>query len=176
MLGAGKLGKVRLAHRQDRREKKYAVKSNPLAHIDRAHLRQFEKEAHLLRQLDHPNIVRLHEILKDNAHVHLVMDYCAGGELFAQINEAEKVEEKYAATIMQQLLYAIAYLHDRRICHRNVRPDNFLFAEKSKDSEIKLIDFGFSWSYSRRSLASITELQGITATADGLDVGDRKEN
>ena len=99
-----------------------------------------------------------------------------GGELFAQINEAEKVEEKYAATIMQQLLYAIAYLHDRRIFHRNVRPDNFLFAEKSKDSEIKLIDFGFSWSYSRRSLASITELQGITATADGLDVGDRKEN
>ena len=74
------------------------------------------------------------------------------------------------------MLFAVAHLHERRICHRNLRPENFLFAEKTLNSEVKLIDFGFSWSYQRRSLASITDLKNFVSGAYGLDEGNSKTN
>lgn len=147
MLGAGALGSVKLAHRHDQRGRKFAVKSIPLKNIRPSELLQFEKEVHLLRSFDHPNIVRLHEVYKDKSHIHLVTDYCAGGELFARINEAQHLEEKLVASLAQQLLFAVSHLHEKNICHRDIKPENFLFVDKFPNCEIKLIDFGFAWRY-----------------------------
>merc|ERR1719506_2760457 len=83
------------------------------------------------------------------------MELCTGGELFDRIvEEAEKhadegkegiaFDEKGAATYMQQILGAMRYLHDNNFVHRDIKPENFLLQNKSRDSPLKVIDFGLA--------------------------------
>jgi calcium-dependent protein kinase len=80
----------------------------------------------------------------DEENYHLVTEYCGGGELFDHIIERGRFSEIYASRIVRQILSAIKHLHDRNICHRDLKPENILFESKSKESQVKLIDFGLS--------------------------------
>jgi calcium-dependent protein kinase len=70
------------------------------------------------------------------------MEQCSGGELFGEIIKRQNFGESHAATILQQLLSALAYLHDRGIIHRDIKPENVLLEELNDIMNIKLIDFG----------------------------------
>lgn len=102
-----------------------------------------------MRQLDHPNIVRLFEVFQDDKRFYLVTELCTGGELFDEITKRSHFSEADAALITKQVLSAVAYCHSKNICHRDLKPENILLDSKAADSSnsIKVIDFGASQKF-----------------------------
>jgi len=100
----------------------------------------------VMRVLDHPNIVKVHESFEDRQNVFLVMELLAGGELFDRIVELDHFSETQAAIVMQQIFRIMLYLHEHHITHRDVKPENFLFQTKEpiESAVLKIIDFGLS--------------------------------
>ena len=74
----------------------------------------------------------------------MVTEYCSGGELFDKIISVGQFTEIDAATLFKQMMTALKYCNNRGICHKDLKPENFLFASKSQDMTLKLIDFGLS--------------------------------
>jgi calcium-dependent protein kinase len=109
---------------------------------------KFKEEINIMSKADHPNIIKLYEIYEDNRNLYLIMEECKGGELFDRIInkiEAGKMySEKEAANIFKQVMYAISYCHNQKICHRDIKAENILFLRAGDDSPIKVIDFGLS--------------------------------
>ncbi len=102
-----------------------------------------------MRQLDHPNIVRLYEVFHDEKRFYLVTELCQGGELFEEITKRANFNEQDAASIIKQILSAIAYCHSKSIVHRDLKPENILLEDKKDDGDfqIKVIDFGASMRF-----------------------------
>lgn len=107
----------------------------------------FMNEVAALKTLDHPNIIKLFEVYEDKKCVYLVQEFCEGGELFDYIAERDRLSEKEAARVFHQITSSILYCHKNCICHRDLKPDNFMLSKKSEDSPVKLIDFGLSRSF-----------------------------
>ena len=97
-----------------------------------------KQEAEILSQCDHPNIVKLYELAKQQKQMSLVMELCTGGSLMDRM----PYTEKKASHIMRQVTSAIAYLHSKNIVHRDIELTNILFETKDENSDVKLIDFG----------------------------------
>ena len=110
---------------------------------------RFMTETILLRNLDHPNILRLNEMYQDKRRFFVVTELCHGGELFDTIenyvNTGRFCTESEAVYILSQLLSSVAYLHANEIIHMDLKPENVLFISK-KDQNIKLIDFALAQS------------------------------
>lgn len=105
----------------------------------------FWREIELMREIDHPNIMRLYMTFEDDEDIYMVLEYCSGGELFDAIESAEGgFSELAAANLIRQMLIAVCYLHNQQICHRDLKPENFLLATVSsiEEAHLKLIDFG----------------------------------
>jgi calcium-dependent protein kinase len=98
----------------------------------------------ILKNLDHPHIVKLYELYEDQKNYYLVTEYCTGGELFDRIKKLNYFTEKKAADTMKQILGAVVYCHIHNIVHRDLKPENILFVSDKPDSKIKVIDFGTS--------------------------------
>merc|ERR1719399_432883 len=99
----------------------------------------------MMREVDHPHIIRLFCTYETHKHIYLVTELCNGGNLFQVLNESNgRFTEKIGSTLMKQMLQAVNYLHTHGICHRDLKPDNFLLADKTDidKAHIKLIDFG----------------------------------
>jgi calcium-dependent protein kinase len=109
-------------------------------------LDRLQQEIAIMKMLDHPNIIKLYETFQDARTIYLVMELCAGGELFDRIIEAGSLKEKQAAILMQQMIRALFYMHENHICHRDLKPENFLFLTKDpiEKTSLKIIDFGLS--------------------------------
>lgn len=120
-----------------------AVKIMKKSKISKSDWTRLRYEIDILKNLDHPNILRLFEVFEDKQQIYLVTEICDGGELFDEIINRGKFEEKDAAPIMKQLLSAISYCHKKNVCHRDLKPENILLDAKDKGT-IKLIDFGTS--------------------------------
>lgn len=111
------------------------------------------KEVEFLRRLDHPNVVRLYEAFEDEETIYIVLEFCDGGDLLERVTVTkERMSEGRAALIMKQTLSAVQHVTTRGIVHRDVKPENFMFAKREPESEpfpplkspVKLIDFGLS--------------------------------
>ncbi|GAW80720.1 calcium-dependent protein kinase 3 [Plasmodium gonderi] len=109
---------------------------------------RFRQEIDIMKNLDHPNVVKLLETFEDNKQIYLVMELCTGGELFEKIVKKGSFSELYTSFIMKQTFSVLNYLHIRNICHRDIKPENFLFYDKSPESLIKMIDFGLASYFS----------------------------
>merc|ERR1719326_2769382 len=115
------------------------IKKNDVKNVPR-----FKLEIHIMKVLDHANIIKLYENFEGHKNIYLVMELCTGGELFDRIIEEEKFSEKKAAHIMKQILAAIFYCHKHGIAHRDLKPENFLMGNKDADAPLKVIDFGLA--------------------------------
>ena len=102
----------------------------------------------------HNNIVKIIDIYEDPNNLYIVMENMLGGELFDRIKEKEHFTEREAALLTRQICLAISHLHQNGIAHRDVKPENFLFATEDENSILKLIDFGFSKNYNESNLTS----------------------
>lgn len=103
-----------------------------------------KSELEILRQVDHPNIIKVIDVYEDQMYLHIVMELCAGGDLFEYIVRQDYIDEKDARLIMTKLLSAVNYLHTLNICHRDLKPENFLFTSYEENAELKILDFGVS--------------------------------
>lgn len=101
-------------------------------------------EIDIMRELDHPNIIKLFEVFEDTRFVYLVMELCEGGELFDKIIENIHFTESTARYYFHQMMSALSYIHSKNICHRDLKPENFLMLDNSEKSPLKIIDFGLS--------------------------------
>lgn len=101
-------------------------------------------EIDILKNLDHPNIVRLYEVFEDKHYIYLVTELCTGGELFDEILKRKQFSEKDAALVIKQVLSAIAYCHGMKVAHRDLKPENVLLNTKNNTDIVKVIDFGTS--------------------------------
>lgn len=101
------------------------------------------EEINILKNLEHPNIIRILEIIEDDMRFHIITELCTGGELFQRILTSTSITEKDAAIYMKQVIKAVFYCHNAGIVHKDLKPENLVF--ESEDQEIlKLIDFGNS--------------------------------
>jgi calcium-dependent protein kinase len=110
------------------------------------HTLAINKEINILKNLDHPNIIKVYEFYSSEKYVYIINELCTGGELFDKIVDVKHFSESVACNIMRQLLSAIAYCHEKGVIHRDLKPENILIEsseEKNKDFfNIKVIDFG----------------------------------
>ena len=134
--GYGKIYKVKNKESGDIRAMKQIMKSK-IPDIEK-----FQNEIKILAMVDHPNIVRLFEVIEDDKYFNLIQELCTGGELLSKVQNTLK--EKEVARIFKQVMSAIAYCHEKGIVHRDMKLENILFATENEDSPIKIIDFGLS--------------------------------
>lgn len=113
------------------------------------------QEIEIMKVLDHPNIVKLHETFEDAGHIYLVMELCSGGELFDWMKSAKYgVSEKAASKVVKQIASAVAYMHMASIVHGDIKPENIMFLNQKDISEscVKVVDFGESKRFVKGTL------------------------
>merc|ERR1719443_2496660 len=93
------------------------------------------------------------------------MELCSGRELFDRLAEKKRYLESDASNAVRQILNAVNYCHGHGICHRDLKLENFVYADKSEDSRLKLIDFGLSKIYhsSQPTMSAIVRTVYYTA-------------
>jgi len=104
---------------------------------------RIRREIEILKELDHPNIIRIIEVVEDERHINIVQELCQGGELFDRIVKNKRFSEDLAAGYMRQILSAVTHCHKASIVHRDLKPENILF-ESADTNVLKVIDFGIS--------------------------------
>lgn len=143
MLGAGAFGEVRVCvHRESGAQR--AVKVLRKSHMDEDEKKMFFNEINILKDLDHPNILKMYEFFEDEKRYYIVTDICKGGELFDEIVARGKFSERDASLLMKQVLSCINYCHQNSIVHRDLKPENILLEQNKEFDQIKIIDFGTS--------------------------------
>ena len=113
------------------------------------------REVDVLRGIRHPCITQVLEVFHSEEQLMIVMDFAAGGELFDQVVKDWRegtLKEANAKIQMYQIVSAIAFLHSRRVCHRDLKLENILLETPGPTSRIKVTDFGLSKRWSSTSL------------------------
>ena len=123
-------------------KKRYLAKFFTVSEVDEAAREAFLKEAKLLQESDHPNIVKVVDIFQDTLNTVIIVEYCKGGELLERVRREEDLTEDQIATYLKEITSAIAYLHSKGIVHRDIRPESFVFLDNERNSSLKLVDFG----------------------------------
>jgi len=139
-VGAGSFGVVlRASHRQTGQT--HAVKAVPKAKVRPEEL---WAEIDILKQLDHPHILRLYHTFEDDRTIYIASELCTGGMFFEILSKAGFVPERVALRLFKQIASVVSYLHCRKVCHRDLKPENFLALGKAQPASLrlKLIDFG----------------------------------
>ncbi|KAL9226976.1 hypothetical protein vseg_002729 [Gypsophila vaccaria] len=100
-------------------------------------------EVAAMRRLDHPNILRLHEVMASKTNIYLVMDLAKGGDLFGKLSRRRdhRLPEALARRYFTQVVSALHYCHRHGVAHRDIKPQNLLLDE---EGNIKVADFGLS--------------------------------
>ena len=144
LIGRGVTSKVYRCQNLETAER-WAVKILEKKLLKKEDVNRYLKEIYILKNLEHPHVVRVYEYLQDEERVYIVMELLRGRELFSEINHRRKIgvkwSEKQAARVLFQILLVLDYLHQNEICYRDVKPENIMFSNKRVD-EIKFIDFG----------------------------------
>ncbi|KAL9586372.1 MAG: hypothetical protein Q9212_000944 [Teloschistes hypoglaucus] len=142
-LGEGEFGKVRLGWRKEGNNVQVAVKlirrealgGNP------SRLPKIYREINILQELNHPNIVRLHEMTETDKYIGIVLEYASGGELFDFILLHRYLKDPSARKLFAQLISGVGYLHKKGIVHRDLKLENLLL---DRHKNIIITDFGFA--------------------------------
>lgn len=139
-IGKGNFAKVKLA-KHIPTMKEVAIKIIDKTALNPSSLKKLFREVTIMKMLDHPNIVKLYEVIDSQRTLYLVMEYASGGEVFDYLVAHGRMKEKEARAKFRQIVSAVQYCHQKQIIHRDLKAENLLL-----DSEmtIKIADFGFS--------------------------------
>ena len=113
-------------------------------------------EVDILKTLDHPNVLKVYEYFEDERNYYIVMEYCKDGDLYDELKAIGKFDEENSGKIMGQLFSGISYIHRKNVIHRDIKLDNILISEKSKEICIKIIDFNIATFSMGKRLSKIT--------------------
>jgi protein-serine/threonine kinase len=141
-LGEGEFGKVKMGWKRDgsaqvaiKLIRKESLDNNP------TRLPKIHREIAILKELDHPNIVRLHEMYETERHIGIILEYASGGELFDYILQHRYLKDNAARRLFAQLISGVGYLHKKGIVHRDLKLENLLL---DRNRNIIITDFGFA--------------------------------
>ena len=109
------------------------------------YLNKFIKEARTIAALEHPNIIHIHDIFKENDTAYYVMDYIEGESLAEMVKRRGPLPEEEAVAYIRSIADALKYVHERSINHLDVKPGNIMV--RRADSRVFLLDFGLSKQY-----------------------------
>mmetsp|Transcript_79566 Transcript_79566/g.257741 ORF Transcript_79566/g.257741 Transcript_79566/m.257741 type:complete len:445 (+) Transcript_79566:139-1473(+) len=106
-------------------------------------------EVDILASMDHPNIVRLIECMEDQERTYVVMELCEGGELLGRVQWTDGLQDVQVACAMRQVLSAVQHMHNRLICHRDIKAENLMLVSRGpiERNIVKAVDFGFACSF-----------------------------
>ncbi|CAN1306806.1 Calcium-dependent protein kinase 20 [Linum perenne] len=103
------------------------------------------REIQIMHHLEgHPNVIKIIDAYEDAVAVHVVMELCAGGELFDRIIQRGHYTERKAAELARLIVGVVEACHSLGVMHRDLKPENFLFVSQKEDATLKTIDFGLS--------------------------------
>lgn len=141
-IGEGEFGKVKLGWKKDgsvqvaiKLLRRDSLGTNP------SRLPKIHREITILRELSHPNIVRLHEMVETSKHIGIILEYASGGELFDYILNHRYLKDNAARRLFAQLVSGVGYLHKKGIVHRDLKLENLLL---DRNRNIIITDFGFA--------------------------------
>ncbi|XP_073716799.1 death-associated protein kinase 1 [Misgurnus anguillicaudatus] len=104
-----------------------------------------EREVSILKEIQHPNVITLHDVFENKNEVILILELVAGGELFDFLAEKESLSEEEATEFLKQILDGVSYLHSKQIAHFDLKPENIMLLNRSvPHPRIKIIDFGLA--------------------------------
>ncbi|XP_074165310.1 serine/threonine-protein kinase MARK1 isoform X9 [Sminthopsis crassicaudata] len=139
-IGKGNFAKVKLA-RHVLTGREVAVKIIDKTQLNPTSLQKLFREVRIMKILNHPNIVKLFEVIETEKTLYLVMEYASGGEVFDYLVAHGRMKEKEARAKFRQIVSAVQYCHQKCIVHRDLKAENLLL---DADMNIKIADFGFS--------------------------------
>lgn len=140
-LGIGSSGKVMLAV-HTLTGLKVAIKILDRQTIDDSEAGRARTEINIMRQLFHPHIVRLFEVIDTPTNVYIVMEYMESGELYYYIKKHFRLHEDEARHLFQQIISGVQYCHHHMIVHRDLKLENLILDSKHN---VKIVDFGLGY-------------------------------
>lgn len=144
-LGRGQFGVTYLCT-ENSTGRKYACKSiSKRKLVSKNDKDDIKREIQIMQHLSgQPNIVEFKGAYEDRQSVHVVMELCAGGELFDRIIAKGHYSERAAASICRDVVNVVHVCHFMGVMHRDLKPENFLLSSKDENALLKATDFGLS--------------------------------
>ncbi|KAJ9657741.1 hypothetical protein H2201_008054 [Coniosporium apollinis] len=141
-LGEGEFGKVKMGWKKEGGVQ-VAIKliRRETLGSNKSRLQKIYREIEILKGLQHPNIVRLHEMVQTERHIGIILEYASGGELFDYILNHRYLKDNAARRLFAQLVSGVGYLHKKGIVHRDLKLENLLL---DRNRNIIITDFGFA--------------------------------
>ncbi|UJR10836.1 hypothetical protein I4U23_015023 [Adineta vaga] len=137
----------------------YAVKAISKKLGQKSKSISFDNEVKLLTEVNHPNLIHLHEVLESSQNLYLIIELCEGGELGGYVKTHGPLPEQTVKHIMSKLINALHYLHKIDVVHRDLKLENILLKKtpsgKTDIFDIRVTDFGLS---SKKSITSTDSL------------------
>ncbi|CAH1777895.1 unnamed protein product [Owenia fusiformis] len=141
-IGEGSFGKALLVRHKEN-GKQFVIKEINISKMGRKEREDSRKEVAVLAQMNHPNIVFYRESFEEAGNLHIVMDFCEGGDLYGRMNKQRGVlfPEDTILDWFVQICLSIKHIHDRKILHRDIKTQNIFL---TKHGVVKLGDFGIA--------------------------------
>ncbi|XP_041736882.1 serine/threonine-protein kinase BRSK2-like isoform X3 [Coregonus clupeaformis] len=139
-LGKGQTGLVKLGVHCIT-EQKVAIKIVNREKLSESVLMKVEREIAILKLIEHPHVLKLHDVYENNKYLYLVLEHVSGGELFDYLVKKGRLTPKEARKFFRQIISALDFCHSHSICHRDLKPENLLLDEKNN---IRIADFGMA--------------------------------
>eukprot|EP00584_Thalassiosira_punctigera_P017666 CAMPEP_0172556826 /NCGR_PEP_ID=MMETSP1067-20121228/69247_1 /TAXON_ID=265564 ORGANISM="Thalassiosira punctigera, Strain Tpunct2005C2" /NCGR_SAMPLE_ID=MMETSP1067 /ASSEMBLY_ACC=CAM_ASM_000444 /LENGTH=779 /DNA_ID=CAMNT_0013345729 /DNA_START=78 /DNA_END=2414 /DNA_ORIENTATION=- len=130
-------------------QRTFAVKTILTSRVNKDQLQELVNEIMIMRKLDHPFVLKLYEVYHVKRKLWLVTELLTGGDL-----SSRKLNEHDTKNVIEQVLRALVYLHRMGIVHRDIKLENVLYENHSKQATVRLIDFGLSRTFDRTSVAA----------------------
>uniref|UniRef100_A0A8C6UJE9 Si:ch211-255p10.4 n=1 Tax=Neogobius melanostomus TaxID=47308 RepID=A0A8C6UJE9_9GOBI len=139
-LGKGQTGLVKLGVHCITSQK-VAIKIVNREKLSESVLMKVEREIAILKLIEHPHVLKLHDVYENNKYLYLVLEHVSGGELFDYLVKKGRLTPKEARKFFRQIISALDFCHSHSICHRDLKPENLLLDEKNN---IRIADFGMA--------------------------------
>uniref|UniRef100_A0A672PUK2 Serine/threonine-protein kinase BRSK2-like n=1 Tax=Sinocyclocheilus grahami TaxID=75366 RepID=A0A672PUK2_SINGR len=139
-LGKGQTGLVKLGIHCITGQK-VALKIVNREKLSESVLMKVEREIAILKLIEHPHVLKLHDVYENNKYLYLVLEHVSGGELFDYLVKKGRLTPKEARKFFRQIISALDFCHSHSICHRDLKPENLLLDERNN---IRIADFGMA--------------------------------
>lgn len=139
-IGKGNFARVMLA-RHIPTNCEVAIKIIDKTQLNTNSLEKLFREVSIMKVLNHPNIVKLYEVIETEKTLYLAMEYVSNGEVFEYLVKNGRMKEDVARQKFRQIVSAVQYLHSKNIIHRDLKAENLLL---DSNLDVKIVDFGFS--------------------------------